>query len=68
MYSPWLMSKSIYLPFQKVIRNEIVLLNRISGTTITVKWRGKPLFIRHRTQADIDAARTTALAELKVKS
>lgn len=23
------------------------------GTTITVKWRGKPIFIRHRTDAEI---------------
>ena len=24
------------------------------GTTITVKWRGKPIFIRHRTQDEIE--------------
>jgi len=35
------------------------------GTTITVKWRGKPLFVRHRTQGDIDAARATSVSELK---
>ncbi len=27
------------------------------GTQITVKWRGKPVFIRRRTQEEIDAAR-----------
>jgi ubiquinol-cytochrome c reductase iron-sulfur subunit len=26
------------------------------GSSATVKWRGKPIFIRHRTQAEIDAA------------
>jgi len=26
------------------------------GQAITVKWRGAPLFVRHRTQAEIDAA------------
>lgn len=36
------------------------------GTTITVKWRGKPLFIKHRTQNEIDTARSVALSELKV--
>ena len=34
------------------------------GTQITVKWRGKPVFVRHRTQADIDAARATPLDDL----
>ena len=23
------------------------------GTTLTVKWRGKPVFIRHRTDAEV---------------
>lgn len=27
------------------------------GQEVTVMWRGKPVFIRHRTQADIDKAR-----------
>jgi ubiquinol-cytochrome c reductase iron-sulfur subunit len=31
---------------------------------ITVKWRGKPVFIRHRTAAEIEAARQVALAVL----
>jgi len=26
------------------------------GQAITVKWRGKPVFVRHRTQAEIDSA------------
>ena len=34
------------------------------GTQITVKWRGKPVFIRRRTQDEIDAARDVALADL----
>ena len=34
------------------------------GTQITVKWRGKPVFIRRRTKAEIDEARATALDEL----
>jgi len=34
------------------------------GTQLTVKWRGKPVFIRRRTEEEISAARTTDLAEL----
>jgi ubiquinol-cytochrome c reductase iron-sulfur subunit len=35
------------------------------GQSITVMWRGVPVFIRHRTQAEIDAARDVSLSELK---
>ncbi len=35
------------------------------GTQITVKWLGKPVFIRHRTAEEIEAARNTDLSELK---
>jgi ubiquinol-cytochrome c reductase iron-sulfur subunit len=34
------------------------------GTQLTVKWRGKPVFIRHRTQDDIDSARAVKLSDL----
>jgi ubiquinol-cytochrome c reductase iron-sulfur subunit len=30
-----------------------------------VKWRGKPVFIRHRTEEEIQAARSVALDELR---
>ena len=35
------------------------------GTTITVKWRGKPVFIRHRTSDEIKREKSVALTELK---
>lgn len=35
------------------------------GTTITVKWRGKPVFIKHRTRDEIDSAENTNLMELR---
>jgi ubiquinol-cytochrome c reductase iron-sulfur subunit len=35
------------------------------GTQITVKWLGKPVFIRRRTTDEIEAARAVALADLK---
>ncbi|MBW6416366.1 ubiquinol-cytochrome c reductase iron-sulfur subunit [Celeribacter sp. PS-C1] len=34
------------------------------GTQLTVKWRGKPVFIRRRTQDEIDAARAVTMDEL----
>ncbi len=36
-----------------------------TGTQITVKWRGKPVFIRRRTEDEITAARNVALKDLK---
>ena len=35
------------------------------GQSITVKWRGKPVFIRHRTEAEIKAAEAVPLDELR---
>lgn len=34
------------------------------GQIITVKWRGKPVFIRHRTEKEIKDAQAVSLAEL----
>jgi len=34
------------------------------GTQLTVKWRGKPVFIRRRTPEEIEAARQVALTDL----
>ncbi|MEQ8388655.1 MAG: ubiquinol-cytochrome c reductase iron-sulfur subunit [Alphaproteobacteria bacterium] len=34
------------------------------GQAITVKWRGKPVFIRHRTAGEIEAARAVAESDL----
>ncbi|MCL5776061.1 ubiquinol-cytochrome c reductase iron-sulfur subunit [Limibaculum sp. FT325] len=38
------------------------------GTQLTVKWRGKPVFIRHRTAEEIEAARAVSLSDLKDQS
>jgi len=35
-----------------------------TGTQLTVKWQGKPVFIRRRSQGEIDAARATPLEDL----
>lgn len=36
-----------------------------SGMSVTAKWRGKPVFIRNRTEAEIEAAREVPLVDLK---
>ena len=35
------------------------------GQVVTVKWRGMPIFIRHRTPDDIKAMQAVALGDLK---
>ncbi len=35
------------------------------GQIMTVKWRGNPVFVRHRTQKEIDEARAVPLSDLK---
>lgn len=46
---------------------EIDLSGIKEGQAITPMWRGKPVFIRHRTQDEIAAAQKVALAELSDK-
>ena len=41
-------------------------LNKIEpGQTITVKWRGKPVFIKRRTEEDIEYARDVDISTLR---
>ena len=47
---------------------EVDLANVKEGQSITVTWRGKPVFIRHRTPAEIGAARAFDVASLLDKS
>lgn len=44
---------------------EVDLSSIQPGATVTVKWRGKPVFIRHRTEDDIKLANTVNLGELR---
>ncbi|MBV1900848.1 MAG: ubiquinol-cytochrome c reductase iron-sulfur subunit [Kordiimonadaceae bacterium] len=43
---------------------EIDISSIAEGESIVVKWRGKPIFIRHRTTAEIAEARTVDIASL----
>ena len=38
------------------------------GRSMVVKWRGKPIFIRNRTEKEIEEAKSTPVAELKDKA
>ena len=38
---------------------EVDINNIPEGKNAIIKWRGKPVFIRHRTQSEIDEARAT---------
>jgi ubiquinol-cytochrome c reductase iron-sulfur subunit len=44
---------------------EFDLTKVAEGQQVVVKWRGKPLFIRHRTPKEIQAAIATPLSELR---
>ncbi len=43
---------------------EVDIAGVAEGTQLTVKWRGKPVFIRHRTADEIKSARDVALDDL----
>ena len=43
---------------------EVPLAQIEPGMAITVLWRGKPIFVRHRTAAEIAAARDTGISRL----
>ena len=44
---------------------EVDIANVAPGQEITVKWQGKPIFIRHRTPEEIDAAKKVNITDLK---
>ena len=44
---------------------EVNIADIEEGQGITVKWRGKPVFIRKRTQQEISEAKTVNLEDLK---
>ena len=44
---------------------EVDLSNIKPGQTFTVKWRGKPVFITHRTEQEIKEAQEVKLSELR---
>ena len=52
---------------QAMANIEVNLNDIAEGSTLTVKWRGKPLFVRHRSEAEIESAVKDDSADLKDK-
>ena len=48
-----------------VAKVEVDLTTIPPGKNVTIKWRGKPLFVRHRTQFEIDQVRAVNIANLR---
>jgi len=44
---------------------EVDISSIAEGQAVTIKWRGNPVFIRHRTKPEIDAAKEVAMGDLK---
>ncbi|CAO1624647.1 unnamed protein product [Sympodiomycopsis kandeliae] len=44
---------------------EVDMNNIPEGKNAIIKWRGKPVFVRHRSQADIDDAKSVDVAKLR---
>lgn len=44
---------------------EIPMSDVPEGKSVTFKWRGKPLFVRHRTSDEIDRERSVTVSELR---
>ncbi len=44
---------------------EVDLAPITEGQAVTIKWRGNPLIVRHRTKAEIDDAKAVKLEDLK---
>ena len=44
---------------------EVELASIPEGKNVIIKWRGKPVFIRHRTQSEIQEARSTDWKSLR---
>jgi len=44
---------------------EVDVSNVKEGESLTVVWRGKPVFVRRRTKAEIDEARSAPMSDLK---
>lgn len=46
-------------------QTEVDLSSIPEGKNVVIKWRGKPIFIRHRTPSEIDEANSVDLSELR---
>ena len=61
----WLSSLSASADVLALAKVELDLTSIPEGKNVILKWRGKPVFIRHRTAAEISEADATPLSELR---
>lgn len=61
----FIMSMSATADVLALAKIEIKLNDIPEGKSVTFKWRGKPLFIRHRTQEEIETEKSVNLSELR---
>ena len=64
---PWPRSRLTCRAFQKVLVFKMSIFTQISikGKTSLFKWRGKPVFIKHRSGEDIDREASVNVGELR---
>ncbi|CAD6995872.1 cytochrome b-c1 complex subunit Rieske, mitochondrial [Ceratitis capitata] len=58
-------SMSVTADVLAIAKIEIKLKDIPEGKSVTFKWRGKPLFVRHRTEAEIEDVRSVKLSSLR---
>jgi ubiquinol-cytochrome c reductase iron-sulfur subunit len=61
----WLSSLSASADVLALAKVEVDITSIPEGKNVILKWRGKPVFIRHRTAAEIQEADATPLSELR---
>ncbi|MGE0254304.1 MAG: ubiquinol-cytochrome c reductase iron-sulfur subunit [Alphaproteobacteria bacterium] len=62
---PFISSMSPSADVLALASTEVDISGVAEGQSITVKWRGKPVFIRHRTAAEIAAAEAVPAGDLR---
>jgi len=62
---PFISSMSASADVLAMANVEVDLTSVPQGTSVVLKWRGKPLFVKHRTDEEIAAAEGAPLVELR---
>jgi len=65
MVTDFLMNLSASADVLALAKVEVDLSAIPEGKNLIIKWRGKPVFVRHRTQKDIELAQDVNLSELR---
>jgi len=65
MVTDFLMNLSASADVLALAKVEVDLSTIPEGKNLIIKWRGKPVFVRHRTEKDIELAQDVNLSELR---